>query len=148
MKNLVAVVVIGLLFVSCKPVNHESDTSQLLSLEKQWFNHEFLADTASISSLLEESFICVSPDSGFTKKQILKRFIKNHEFRKSRSIVIDSVSIENPVIHFYDNTAVIAFNDRTFAHVGERPVETNMLFCDVWIKTKDGWKAVSSQGHY
>jgi hypothetical protein len=148
MKNLMLVTAISLLFVSCEPENHQADINQILSLEKQWFTDEFSADTASISSLLDDSFICVSPDTVFTKQQILKQFVNNYAFRKTRSIVIDSFLIENPVIHFYDNTAVVTFNDHTYAHVREKAVDTNVMFCDVWVKFEDGWRAVSSQGHY
>lgn len=125
-----------------------ADRAQLLQLEHQWLEHEFTADTAFLSSIVDSTFICITPGGILTKQETLKHMGDNKNFRTKNDIVIDSVALENAMVNIYGNSAVVTFIDHTYARKQGTPLETKVQFYDVWIKRDGQWKAVSSQAHY
>jgi hypothetical protein len=124
------------------------DKTQLIQLEHQWLEGEFIADTSFLSSIIDSTFICITQSGVLNKKEILKKMEVNKNFRTRNDIVIDSVRLENAVVNLYTNSAVVTFIDHTFARKQGEVIETRVQFYDVWIKRGDQWKAVSSQAHY
>jgi hypothetical protein len=124
------------------------DKAQLLQLEHQWLENEFTADTAFLSSIMDSTFICITPGGMLTKQETLKHMGDNKNFRTKNDIVIDSVALENAIVNIYGNSAVVTFIDHTYARKQGTPLETKVQFYDVWIKRDGQWKAVSSQAHY
>jgi hypothetical protein len=140
-----------LIIVSACVKERPDDTGakeQLLQLEHQWLEHEFTADTAFLSSIIDSTFICITETKIFNKPEILEKMNVNKNFRTRNDIVIDSVRLENAVINVYGNSAVVTFIDHTYARKQGIPLESKVQFYDVWIKRDGQWKAVSSQAHY
>ena len=128
--------------------DHHVDKEQLLELEKQWFENEFLPDTAFLASIMDSTFICITEGGVMNKAENLKNIHKNSVFRLKNDIVIDSFRLENVVVNIYANSAVVSFTDHTYARKQGNPIESRIQFYDVWIKRGDKWKAVASQAHY
>jgi hypothetical protein len=131
-----------------KSSDNTTDEAQLLQLEHQWLEHEFTADTVFLSSLIDSTFICITPGGILTKQETLKHMGDNKNFRTKNDIVIDSVALENAMVNVYGHSAVVTFIDHTYARKQGTPLETKVQFYDVWIKRDGQWKAVSSQAHY
>lgn len=150
LKFLVVIILGSLILLGCinHPSNKSDDKALLLQLEYKWFEAEFSADTVFLSSLLDSTFICLTEGGVLTKQETLNHMITNRDFRTKNKIVIDSVRLENVIIHQYENSAVVTFIDHTYAKKGETALESKTPFYDVWIRRGNEWKAVSSQAHY
>jgi hypothetical protein len=66
--------------------------------------------------------------------------------RNKDSIFIDSFKLENTTVNIYSTTAVVTFIVHTYRKNKGAVEERRTRFYDVWIKRKNTWKAVSSQG--
>jgi hypothetical protein len=119
---------------------------ELLTLERKWLGAEFVLDTAYISTLMDPSFIDISPDHIHDKQQALTGMHDNISAMRKDSIFLDSIKFEDPVVNVYDNTAVVTLITHSYKKDKGMPVEKRMRFYDVWIKRGEDWKAVSSQG--
>lgn len=126
-----------------------SDTSNieahLLSLERKWLQYEFALDTASISTLLDPTFISISATGTSNKQMELQGIYKNITAMRSDSIVIDSFRIEESIVQRYDNAAIVTFICHTYKKDKDRPVQKRTKFYDVWINRNGNWRAASSQ---
>jgi hypothetical protein len=158
-KKYMRIELISILFIlfACSQSNSKKtvDTSdfsndnvkkELLSLERKWLDAEFALDTAYISTLMDSSFIDISPDHTSNKQQALKGMYDNINAMRRDSIFLDSLKFENVNINVYENTAVVALITHSYKKNKGVPVEKRMRFYDVWIKRNGKWKAVSSQG--
>jgi hypothetical protein len=120
---------------------------ELFSLEKKWLEYEFALDTASLSPMLDESFISISATDTSNKQMELEGIYRSISAMRNDSIFIDSFKIEEPfIVNVYDNSAVTIFVCHTYKKDKGKPVEKRTKFYDVWINRNGKWKAVSSQG--
>lgn len=119
---------------------------ELLSLERKWLEAEFALDTAYLSTLLDSTFIGISADRISNKQEDLKGMYDNISSMRNDSIFLDSLKLEEEVVHIYDNSAVVTFIVHTYKKEKGRPTEKRTRFYDVWINRNGKWKAVSSQG--
>jgi len=133
---------------SNRPVGQTNDKvkEELLSLERKWLDAEFALDTASISALLDSTFVGISANRISGKQEELKGMYDNISAMREDSIFLDSLTLEDAVVNIYDNSAVVIFVVHTFKKEKGNPTEKRTRFYDVWIYRNGQWKAVSSQG--
>ena len=130
------------------PANSSSESieKELLLLERKWLDAEFQLDTAYISTLLDATFIGVSPHRISNKQENLKGMYENINAMRQDSIFLDSLKFEDAVVNRYDNSAVVTFIVHTYKKDKGKSTEKRTRFYDVWINRNGKWKAVSSQG--
>lgn len=142
-------------FVSCNslvkekkiPAEHIIQTKQhILSLEKKWIEAEFALDTSYISNLLDSTFISISANRISNKQEEIRGIYANMSAMRKDSIFLDSLKLEDGIVHLYGNTAVVTLITHSYKNDKGRPTEKRMRFYDVWINRNGEWKAVSSQG--
>jgi hypothetical protein len=121
-------------------------SEELLSLERKWLEAEFELDTAYIATLLDSTFIGISANRISNKQEELKGMYDNISAMKQDSIFLDSLNLEDAVVHHYDNAAVVTFIVHTYKREKGRSTEKRTRFYDVWINSNGEWLAVSSQG--
>jgi hypothetical protein len=121
-------------------------SEELLSLERKWLEAEFELDTAYIATLLDSTFIGISANRISNKQEELKGMYDNISAMKQDSIFLDSLNLEDAVVHHYDNAAVVTFIVHTYKKEKGRSTEKRTRFYDVWINSNGEWLAVSSQG--
>jgi hypothetical protein len=126
--------------------SNENIKEELLSLERKWLDAEFALDTAYISTLMDSSFIDISPDHTSNKQQALKGMYDNISAMRKDSIFLDSLKFEEITVNLYENAAVIVLVTHSYKKNKGKHTEKRMRFYDVWINRKGEWKAVSSQG--
>jgi len=123
------------------------DIGKIKKLEYDWLIAEFKLDTASISSMMDETFISVGLTSLSNKQQELKSIYDNINERLKNNHIVDSFYLDDMHIQIYENTAVVTFFSVTRGRINNVPFENRRTrFYDVWIKRNGQWKAVSSQG--
>lgn len=123
----------------------EKVKQDILTLEKKWIEFEFALDTASISLMLDSSFISISANGISNKQQELDGIYKNMSAMRSDSIFVDSLTIEEPMVKLHDNFAISIFICHTYKTAKGKHQEKRTKFYDVWKKINGQWKALSSQ---
>ena len=152
-----SLILIMVLLFSCtetgsNKTGHVTDQStdkikqELISLERKWIDAEFVMDIDYVSTLIDTSFIDISPDHIHNKQQALTVMYNNINAMRQDSIVLDSLKFEDVIVNLYENTAVISLVTHSYKKDNGRVVEKRMRFYDVWINRNGKWKAVSSQG--
>ncbi|MCA4899416.1 MAG: nuclear transport factor 2 family protein [Bacteroidota bacterium] len=126
-------------------LTNEKVKQDILTLEKKWFEYEFALDTASISPMIDSSFISISAKGISNKQQELDGIYKNISAMRSDSIFVDSFKIEEPMVKLHDNFAISIFICHTYKTAKGKHQEKRTKFYDVWKKINGQWKALSSQ---
>lgn len=121
-----------------------------LSLKNYWIYsrkqlQEFKNDTAFLSSIMDTTFIELSKEKIKNKHEVLKTIHSNNMRNISYKITLDTFVLEDPVVHLYNNSAVVTFIVHTFRKKEQIPFESRTRFYDVWVKRNSEWKAVSWQ---
>lgn len=145
MKILFPVLLLAVTLASCnsKQPDADSEVKTLLDLEKEAIAREFRNDTAFLSSVMDTTFIELSKDTIKNKHEVLKTIYANNMENISNKTTVDSFVLEQPVVHLYDNTAVVTFIMHTFRK--KEPFERRTRFYDVWVKRDNKWLAVTWQ---
>ena len=130
---------------SCGPgkADYSIESKKLLDLEKEAIEREFKNDTTFLSSIMDTTFIELSKDKIKNKHEVLRTIYSNNIENINNKTTIDSFILENPVVHLYDNTAVVTFIMHTFRK--KEPFERRTRFYDVWVKRDNKWMAITWQ---
>ena len=135
-----------LLFVSCESKRSiDEEKAYLLNLERLAIAREFENDTTSLSSIMDDTFIELAGDRLKNKHQVLRTIHSNNLRNLARGVRLDSFRLENPVVHIYDQSAVVTFILHTYRHRPDSAFQRRTRFYDVWVRREDGWKAVTWQ---
>ncbi|MEP7255050.1 MAG: nuclear transport factor 2 family protein [Ferruginibacter sp.] len=119
----------------------------LKKIEYDWLIAEFKLDTATISKMMDDSFISINPSGILNKQEELDGIYKNISQRINNDHVVDSLYLDDVHIRFYEATAVVSFVSVTKGRIKDIPFTNRRTrFYDVWIYRNNSWKAVSSQG--
>jgi hypothetical protein len=137
----------AIFFWSCKPdqsgLSGEADL--LLNLERTAIEKEFENDTAYLSSVMDSTFIELSNGKIKNKHEVLETIYSNNITNLRQNIILDSFLLEEPVVHVYDNSAVVTFILHSYRKKDQIPYERWTRFYDVWVKRDNKWKAVTWQ---
>lgn len=144
-NTIILLVLIGFLSCNDKSSNTQMETLNLLGLEREAIQREFQNDTAFLSSIMDTTFIELSKDRIKNKHEVLKTIFQNNINNSENKILQDSFLLENPVVHLYDNTAVVTFIMHTYNRNNDSIFERRTRFYDVWVKRGEQWKAVTWQ---
>ena len=121
------------------------ERTTLLDLEREAIEREFQNDTTFLSLIMDSTFIELDGSKLKNKHQVLKTISANNLSNKRAGISLDSFRLEEPMVHVYENTAVVTFIMHTFRKENGTPMERRTRFYDVWVRRGDEWKAVTWQ---
>lgn len=122
-----------------------NDVAELLRLEHKGIMSEFAMDTAFLASIMDSTFMDVSSGARKNKQQVLQGMYLNARQNREAGILVDSIRMEDEVVHLYDGAAVVSFVLNTYIREGKERTARRTRFYDVWVKRGDGWKAVTWQ---
>src|SRR6185503_5206236 len=141
---------VGFLICLCnchtKATHSSNEAENLLNLEKEAIEREFQNDTSFLSSLMDTTFIELSKDKIKDRHAVLRTIFQDNLDKVKNKISLDSFRLEEPIIHLYDNTAVVTFILHTFRKKEDSLYQRRTRFYDVWVKRGTQWKAVTWQG--
>ncbi len=126
-------------------MDYTKESGELLKLEREAIKREFQNDTAFLSSIMDSTFIELSKNGIKNKHEVLKTIYQNNVDNQQKNILLDSFLLDDPVIHLYENTAVVTFIMHTFRRKVDSTFDRRTRFYDVWVKRDDKWKAVTWQ---
>jgi len=122
-----------------------NESGILLQLEKEAIEREFKNDTSFLSSIMDTTFIELSKEKIKNKHEVLRTIFQDNLDRVTNNITLDSFKLEEPVVHLYDNSAVVTFIMHTFRKKEDSAYQRKTRFYDVWVKRMGQWKAVTWQ---
>lgn len=148
LKLCIVYLAVSLSLIHCtnKKVDETSESQKLLDLEKEAITKEFQNDTFFLSSIMDSTFIEISPKRLKNKHEVLKTIWDDNVQNSEAQIVRDSFRLNDPVVHVYDNAAVVTFVMETFNKKRDSAFTRRTRFYDVWVKRGKQWKAISWQG--
>jgi ketosteroid isomerase-like protein len=139
--------------LSCSAHKHISEefykdvAEEIKQLEFESISAEFRLDTGKIAQALHENFIAVYPDRLQNKQEELDGIYKNISERIRDGETMDSLYLDDFHVQVYGNVAIATFYTVTKGYKKGTPyTEQRWRWYDVWIKQRDAWKLVSSQG--
>jgi len=145
---LTSVFLILIIAVLCSACRNQATantnlSSELLELEWKAIEREFQNDTTFLSSLMDETFIELSGPAIKNKHDVLKAIYLDNVSNKNNGIVRDSFEMNEPVVHIYDDAAVVTFIMKTYNRKQDSSFVRNTRFYDVWVRRNHQWKAVT-----
>jgi hypothetical protein len=148
-RNFLYLIFSAFFLINCSAKNKTGsgeDKEDLMLLERKSLEAEFALDTGYISTLIHQSFVEISEEGTHNKPQYLAAIYSNIEQRLKDSVFVDSFRFENEIVNFYDNTAFVTFVVHTFKKSKGVANQKRTRFFDVWVKEKNDWQLVASQG--
>jgi len=126
----------------------QTNESEIIKqLEYEAISAEFRLDTAYIASVIDDNFISVYAHKLQSKNQELAGIYSNITSRIKEGETMDSLYLDDFRSQFYDNTAIVTFYTVTKGRIKNEPyTNRRMRWYDVWVKQKDKWMLVASQG--
>lgn len=149
LRNLLVIpvgILVSLSGCNTEEVSSPNEVENLLNLEKEAIEREFQNDTLFLSSLMDTTFIELSKDKIKNRHDVLRTIHQDNLDKIENGISLDSFRLEEPIVHLYDNTAVVTFILRTFRKKQDSSYQRRTRFYDVWVKRGTQWKAVTWQG--
>ena len=145
--KILLTVAAGASIVSCVEIaNNDADVgNELLMLEKEAIKREFQNDTTFLSSIMDSTFIELNGDEIKNKHDVLRTIFASNIENQRQGIMLDSFRLEDPVVHIYENSAVVTFIMHTFRKQQDSVFDRRTRFYDVWVRRGDQWKAVTWQ---
>ncbi len=126
--------------------NNKSAEAMFRKMEYDWLMAEFKQDTATISSMMDNSFMSIGADAVGTKQQELQGIYDNIGQRKKNNHVVDALYLDDFHLKIHGNTAIVTFISVTKGSIQNTPFNNRRTrMYDVWINHSGNWKAVSSQ---
>jgi len=131
--------------LSLSTLNNETEI--IKALEYKALIAEFKLDTAAISGMMDDNFISVGLAGINNKHWELQGIYRNVSQMRKEDHIIDSLYLDDFQVQLYDKTAIATFFTVTKGRIKGIPFENRRWrWYDVWIKKKNQWKLVSSQG--
>jgi ketosteroid isomerase-like protein len=121
------------------PVQGTSATAQALtSLENRWVDALQKADTATLDSILGDTYVDTDEQGQRSDKQGVLSVLKSGDLK------FESVKASDMQVHVYGNAAVVTGIGVQRGSFKGKPVTPKLVFTDTFIRQSGNWKAVAS----
>ena len=115
-------------------------TSQaLIDLENKWVEALAKSDTASLESILDNTYVDTDEQGHRADKQGLLSVLKSGDLK------VESLTISDMHVHVYGDAAVVTGNAQQKGSFKGQPLTEKVVFTDTFVKRNGKWKAVASQ---
>lgn len=126
---------------------HNNVEGQILSLEKEWYDAFFRSDADTMSRIEADDFIIITggTKAPLRKEQQLASIRGRSEERKRQASALTR-SLENPIIRFYVDVAVVNGVQTVSSKGGTAGnTDSKLLYTGVWVKQGDRWRIANAQ---
>ncbi|HZS04453.1 MAG TPA: nuclear transport factor 2 family protein [Blastocatellia bacterium] len=146
MGRLVILLVTGSLVigqVSAQKKDAKSDGSsrverELKQLEREWDDAIVQKDLAALKRILSDDFVFIDEAGGINRKADIIAAIE------SPDLAIEPFETEDVVVRVYGDTAILTGHFRQKGKYKGRSFAAHYRYTDVYVRQKEGWKAVSA----
>ena len=121
------------------PAGRTSGAAQaLIALEHKWVAALEKADTATLDSILSDSYVDTSEDGQRADKQSVLSVMKSGDLK------FESVKAEDMQVHTYGDAAVVTGTGVQRGTFQGQPIISRILFTDTFVQERGNWRAVAS----
>jgi Domain of unknown function (DUF4440) len=121
------------------PVAVTGATAQALTaLENTWVDALRKADTATLESILADTYVDTDEQGQLTDKRGVLSVLKSGDLK------FVSVKVSNMQVHIYANAAVVTGIGVQRGSFKGQPITPKLTFTDTFIRENGKWKAVAS----
>lgn len=110
----------------------------ILELEARFMESLKQRDAKTLRSLLSNDFVFAGINAPGAQTDKM-RFIDWAQ----KKFALKSYSLERPVVHSYATSAVVTYNYKRQASIGDSSSDGDFAVTDVWVKSGNRWQAVS-----
>jgi uncharacterized protein (TIGR02246 family) len=110
----------------------------LIALENKWVDALQKADTATLESILADSYVDTDDQGQRTDKQSIFAVLKSGDLK------FESVSVSDMQVHAFGAAAVVTGTGAERGTFKGEPLTPRIVFTDTFIRQDENWRAVSS----
>ena len=113
-------------------------TETLIALENNWVDALQNADTATLNSILADSYVDTDDQGVRSNKQGIFSTLSSGELK------FESVSVSDMQVYAYGNAAVVTGNSVERGSFKGEPLTPHIVFTDTFVRRNGNWRAVCS----
>jgi ketosteroid isomerase-like protein len=114
-------------------------SATLKALEEKWAAAQVKADTATMESLLADTFVYTTIDGVLRSKQDMVREVK------AGTLKITSAKVDDIKVNVYGDAAVVTGRWQGKGVEDGKPFDDTERWTDTWVRIKGEWRCVASQ---
>jgi ketosteroid isomerase-like protein len=113
-------------------------TQAFINLENKWVDALVKADTATLDSILADTYVDTDEHSHRSDKQGVLSILKSGELK------IQSIKLSDMQVHVYGDAAVVTGSAAQAGNFQGQPLSAAITFTDTFIRQNGKWKAAAS----
>jgi len=145
MKHRISILLLALIVLTLAQTQRNAQaqgtdaTAQLLTgLENKWVAALMKSDTATLDSILSDTYVDTDEHGQLTDKQGVLSVLKSGDLK------FESVKLSDMQVHSYGDAAVVIGSAMQAGSFKGQPLTTKIVFTDTFIRQNGKWKAVAS----
>ena len=145
MKNAGTVLLLTLAFLvsawaqkSARGQATETTAQVLKGLEERWVTALVKSDTATLDSVLSDTYVDTDEHGQRNDKQGLLSVLKSGDLK------FESIKLSDMQVHRYGDAAVVTGSAVQVGSFKGQPLIPKIVFTDTFVKQNEKWKAVAS----
>jgi ketosteroid isomerase-like protein len=141
MKHRISILLLALIVLTLTQVQAQGTdaTTQLLTgLENKWVAALMKSDTATLDSILSDTYVDTDEHGQRTDKQGVLSVLKSGDLK------FESIKLSDMQVHSYGDAAVVTGSAVQAGNFKGQPLTTKIVFTDTFISENGKWKAVAS----
>ena len=120
------------------PAGNSATTRALIALENEWVDALQKADTATLDSILADSYVDSSEQGQRSDKQGIFSVLKSGDLK------FESVKVLDMQVHAYGAAAFVTGTGVQSGTFKGEPLSPRLIFTDTFIRQNGKWRAVAS----
>jgi opacity protein-like surface antigen len=121
-----------------RPSQHVSDSATLIDLEYRWANALLKGDTATLESILDDTYVDTDEMGHRTDKPGLLAAVRSGDLK------MNSIKLSGVQVYESGTTAVVTGRAAQDGSTGGQPLTESIVFTDTFVMRQGSWKAVGS----
>ena len=145
MKHRISILLLALIVLTLAQTQRNAQaqgtdaTTQLLTgLENKWVAALMKSDTATLDSILSDTYVDTDEHGQRTDKQGVLSVLKSGDLK------FESIKLSDMQVHSYGDAAVVIGSAMQAGGFKGQPLTTKIVFTDTFIRQNGKWKAVAS----
>jgi len=144
MKHRISIILLALIVLTIAQTQRNTQaqgtdaTAQMLTgLENRWVAALMKSDTATLDSILSDTYVDTDEHGQRTDKGVLSVL-------NSGDLKFESIKLSDMQVHSYGDAAVVIGSAVQAGNFNGQPLTTKIVFTDTFIRQNGKWKAVAS----
>jgi ketosteroid isomerase-like protein len=116
--------------------SHIDAESKIVAMEHVWAQAYMIKDPKALASILDDAFVCVTPDGRVLTKADLLADVKTSTALQ--------ILTESMMVHLYGDSAIVSGTFRTRGVEHGKPYARRERFVDTWLYKNGQWVSITT----